>query len=72
MPCQVTPDAPSKPLAHPEHAARDLRIEELRRRVIELEAHAEAAFGRSTSWDWWVCVLLAVVVPAVLVWWFAG
>ncbi len=72
MPCQVTPDAPSNRPPHPEHAARDLRIEELRRRIEEFEAYDEAAFGRFTRWDWWVCVLLAVAVPAVFVWWFAG
>ena len=72
MPCQVTPDAPSNRPPPFEPAARDLRIEELRGRIEQLEAHDEAAFGRFTRWDWCVCVLLAVAVPAGFVWWFAG
>ena len=48
------------------------RAAELERRIEELEALQESAFGRFTAWDWLVCVIGALVVPAIAAWWFAG
>jgi len=50
----------------------DERAAELERRIEELEALEESAFGRFTAWDWFVCVIGALVVPAIAAWWFAG
>ena len=49
-----------------------LRRDELERRIEELEAHDEAAFGHFTVWDWSVCIVLGVALPIAGVWWFAA
>ena len=54
---------------HAAHAT-DPRIEELRRRIEELEALDEAELGPFTGWDWLACALVALAVPAALLWWF--
>ena len=48
------------------------RVAELERRIRELEGLDEAEFGRFTRVDWWICVLGAVVAPALALWWWAG
>ncbi len=48
------------------------RVAELERRIAELELLEDGTFGHFTAWDWWVCVIGAVAVPAVALWWFAG
>ena len=48
------------------------RAAELERRIEELEALEESAFGAFTAWDWLVCVIGALVTPAIAAWWFAG
>jgi hypothetical protein len=48
------------------------RVEELERRIAELEGLDESAFGRFTAWDWGVCVVGALVLPVLALWWFAG
>ena len=40
----------------------------LERRIAELEAHDEAAFGHFGAWDWIVCTTFALVLPILLVW----
>ncbi len=50
---------------------RDPRVQELERRIKELEAGDEAAFGRFTSWDWALCIAFAVVVPLLAFWRFS-
>jgi hypothetical protein len=48
------------------------RAAELERRIEQLEALDESAFGGFTAWDWLVCVIGALLVPAIVAWWFAG
>ena len=55
-----------------EEPSMGTRAEELERRIEELEALEDSAFGRFTAWDWLVCVIGALVVPAIAAWWFAG
>jgi hypothetical protein len=48
------------------------RAEELKRRIEQLEALDEDAFGSFGGVDWLLCVLGAVILPILAVWWFAG
>jgi hypothetical protein len=50
---------------------RELVVEELERRIETLEALDDSALGRFTVWDWVICVVGFVLIPAVLLWWFA-
>ena len=61
--------SPPPPRTGPEQAER---VAELERRIDELEALPESAFGEFTGWDWLVCSLFAVALPALALWWFAG
>ncbi len=58
------------PPAHPT-AGASARVDELHRRIEELEALGEDRFGRFGAVDWIACVLAAVVVPVLLILWFA-
>jgi hypothetical protein len=51
---------------------REERVAELRRRIEELEQTGDSAFGGFTRWDWAVCTLSGLVLPALALWWFAG
>ena len=44
-------------------------VAELRRRLRILEAAGEETFGPFTAFDWTVCVVLFVVLPALLFAW---
>ena len=46
------------------------RVLELLRRIEELEALPESAFGRFTRWDWIACVLLTLALPTAALLWF--
>ena len=48
------------------------RVRELARRIDELEAHDEAAFGRFTAWDWTVCTVFGLALPLLAIWWWAA
>ena len=63
---------PAEPAMDRDQARRTSLVEELERRIEEIEALDDAAVGRFTGWDWLICVLGAVVVPALAMWWFAG
>lgn len=55
-----------------ESKARGSLVEELERRIEELEGLDDAAIGSFTGWDWLVCVIGSLVLPAIAMWWFAG
>jgi hypothetical protein len=55
-----------------EPAEHALLVEELERRILEIESAEDAVVGRFTAWDWLICVGGAVVAPALAMWWFAG
>ena len=59
-----------EPAGAEEPAGADPRVLELRRRIEELEALPESAFGRFTRWDWVACTLLSLGLPAAALWWF--
>ncbi len=46
-------------------------VDELERRLGELESLDDAEFGRFTKWDWLVVLLTSLVVPYLVFWWFA-
>jgi len=51
----------------PNHVTLDLE-----KRIEAIEALGDVELGKFTKWDWWLCVVGAVVVPAILLWWYAG
>jgi hypothetical protein len=53
-------------------APASARVLELERRIAELEALDESAFGAFTRLDWLACAVGALAVPAALLLWFAG
>ena len=55
-----------------EQASRALLVEELERRIVEIEALDDSQIGRFTGWDWAICVGAAVLAPALAMWWFAA
>ncbi len=55
-----------------ESEARGALVEELERRIEELEGLDDTAIGSFTGWDWLVCVIGSLVLPAIALWWFAG
>lgn len=55
-----------------EQASRALLVEELERRIVEIEALDDSQIGRFTGWDWAICVAGAVLAPALAMWWFAA
>ena len=68
----MSSSSPTDPTAGREQNSRELLVEELERRIGEIEAQDDDAIGRFTGWDWLLCVLGAVVIPALAMWWFAG
>jgi len=62
---------PPHPGAREESEARAALVEELERRIEEIEDLDDSAVGSFTSWDWLFCVIGAVVLPALALWWFA-
>ena len=59
-----------EPAGAEEPAEADPRALELRRRIEELEALPESAFGRFTLWDWLACTALGLILPAAALIWF--
>ena len=64
--------SPSDPGKSVEQTPRRILVEELERRIEELEAVDDDTVGNFSGWDWLVCVLGALVVPGLALWWFAG
>jgi hypothetical protein len=63
---------PKGPGARGDSEARVALVEELERRIEEIEGLDDATIGRFTGWDWLVCVIGSIVLPAIAMWWFAG
>jgi len=49
-----------------------IRRQELERRIEAIEASDEEEFGRFTALDWAACIAMALVLPLLAVWWYAG
>jgi hypothetical protein len=43
----------------------------LEQRIETVEALGDAELGSFTSLDWLLCIAGSVVIPALLLWWFA-
>ena len=46
-------------------------VDDLERRIEELEGLDESAFGGFSALDWVICLLGAVVIPVLALVWFA-
>jgi hypothetical protein len=46
-------------------------VDDLERRIDELEGLDESAFGGFSALDWLICLLGAVVIPCLALVWFA-
>ena len=68
----MSPAPTEDPAAVRDQSPRALLIEELEQRIENLENLDEASIGRFTGWDWLLCILGGVAVPAFAMWWFAG
>jgi hypothetical protein len=44
---------------------------QLEQRIEIIESLGDEELGEFTRFDWLLCVLGAVVIPAILLWWFA-
>ena len=68
MPSDSTTDT----AAGQEQTPRERLVDELERRIGELESVDDAAVGHFTGVDWLLCTLGALVIPGFAMWWFAG
>jgi hypothetical protein len=55
-----------------EQADREQLVEDLERRIEELEALDDSDVGSFTTLDWFFCIAGSVVIPAIALWRFAG
>ena len=55
-----------------ERDERERVVAELERRIELLEQVDDSTAGAFTRWDWLLCLLGAVIVPYLALWWFAG
>lgn len=51
-------------------AARSPIVDDLERRIIELEQMAEDRFGRFTTLDWLICAAGSLLLPYVVYLWY--
>jgi hypothetical protein len=51
---------------------REELVEELERRIDELESLDDDAFGGFTRLDWVICTIGALALPYLALLWFAG
>ena len=58
--------------ASAEQADRERLVEDLERRIEELEALDNSDVGSFTALDWLICIAGFVVIPAIALWRFAG
>ena len=55
-----------------ERADRERLVEDLERRIEEIEALDDSDVGRFTALDWFFCIAGSVVIPVIALWRFAG
>jgi hypothetical protein len=55
-----------------DRADRELLVEDLERRIEELEGLDDSDIGRFTALDWFFCITGSIVIPVIALWWFAG
>ena len=60
------------PLTSAEQAGRERLVEDLERRLEELQTLDDSDIGGFTALDWFFCITGSVVLPAIALWWFAG
>jgi hypothetical protein len=66
------PDQPRTEFhASADQTERELLVEDLERRIEELEGLDDADIGKFTRLDWFFCIAGSVVIPAIALWWFA-
>ena len=62
--------SPTDSTASLDQTAQELRVEDLERRIVELEAIDSASLGSFTIWDWIACTLGGLIIPIVALRWF--
>jgi hypothetical protein len=55
-----------------EQADHERLVEDLERRIEEIEALDDSDVGGFTALDWFFCIAGSVVLPAIALWRFAG
>jgi hypothetical protein len=55
-----------------ERADRERLVEDLERRIEEIEALDDSDIGGFTALDWFFCIAGSVVIPVIALWRFAG
>ena len=55
-----------------ERADRERLVEDLERRIEEIEALDDSDVGNFTALDWFFCIAGSVVIPVIALWRFAG
>ena len=68
----MSTDQPVEPRTLDEAEARRALVEELEQRIEELEGLGDHELGSFTGWDWILCLIGSLVLPAVAMWWFGG
>jgi hypothetical protein len=67
------PDQPgTDPRANADPTDRNPLVEDLERRIDELEGLDDSVIGSFTALDWFFCIAGSIVIPAIALWWFAG
>ena len=54
-----------------EQADRERLVEDLERRIEELEGLDDSDVGSFTALDWFFCITGSVVIPVIVLWRFA-
>ncbi len=64
--------SPTDPATGAEQTPGGTLVDELEGRIEEIESLDDSVIGSFTGWDWLVCVIGSLVLPAIAMWWFAG
>ena len=72
LPRSEMPDQPNTELhTSAKRAASERSVEDLERRIDELEALGDSEIGVFTAVDWFFCITGSIVIPVIALWWFA-